>query len=354
METINKIQQLILERGYEGNFSDLGEIYTKTTKINGKGLVLFNYTPKAMYKNEWNDFERVCRGIIFDELGSVVARPFLKFFNLNQLGYDKNYILDRGIESITVKLDGSLGIVFYFEGGWRAVTHGSFNSEQATKAEEMLEVYDLSLLNKDFTYMVEIIYPENRIVLDYKGYKGLVMLAAIHTATGEELKRKTLSALCSEMNFRIVDLEHFSWNELLYLVDNIKDVEGWVILINNGERVKLKTEHYKELHKLVSNITPRNVFEAYCAGNVEEYISALPDEFQIECKELVEGFNASYLELKSKYEGIYLSILIEMYEPSRRAYAELANKYKHPQILFALLDGKDISKLIQGIIHDSL
>ena len=46
---------------------------------------------------------------------------------------------------------------------------------------------DLGTLDREYTYLFEIIYPSNRIVVDYGSSRRLVLLAAVHTQTGIEL-----------------------------------------------------------------------------------------------------------------------------------------------------------------------
>src|ERR1035441_5320121 len=44
-------------------------------------LWIYNYTEKTQYESHWTPETLVCRGLILDQVGNVVARPFSKFFN---------------------------------------------------------------------------------------------------------------------------------------------------------------------------------------------------------------------------------------------------------------------------------
>ena len=48
-------------------------------------LRIYNYTAKAQCENVWNAAILTCRGLIADETGEVVARPFSKFFYLDHV-----------------------------------------------------------------------------------------------------------------------------------------------------------------------------------------------------------------------------------------------------------------------------
>jgi putative RNA ligase len=144
-------------------------------------LWIYNYTAKAQYDNMWNPATLTCRGLITDDAGTIVARPFTKFFNLEQLE-----CLPHEPFEVYEKLDGSLGILYWLEDEPAIATRGSFESRQVQVAIQLLRNYDLSALEREVPYLFEIIYPENRIVVDYGDRRELVLLARIDTPTGRE------------------------------------------------------------------------------------------------------------------------------------------------------------------------
>jgi RNA ligase len=56
------------------------------------------------------------------------------------------------------KMDGSLLIVFWYEGKWIVATRGSFTSDQAIKGVELLKKYNTDIMFRHLTYCFEIIY----------------------------------------------------------------------------------------------------------------------------------------------------------------------------------------------------
>src|SRR5262249_36061422 len=122
-----------------------------------------------------------CRGLITDEAGTIVARPFQKFFHLAQM----ETLPDEPFE-VYEKLDGSLGILYWLGEKPYMATRGQFDSRQAQVATRLLQRYDLPALDRRLTYLFEIIYPENRVVVNYGDRRELVLLAVIETATGYE------------------------------------------------------------------------------------------------------------------------------------------------------------------------
>ena len=107
----------------------------------------------------------------------VIATPFPKFFNYGEVEIWDSEQHDGDILALE-KLDGSLGIVYHHSGEWHCATRGAFDSEQAMWAKTWLNNnIDTNALEKDHTYLFEIIYPENRIVVSYD-YEGMVLLSA--------------------------------------------------------------------------------------------------------------------------------------------------------------------------------
>ena len=151
-------------------------------------LVLYNYTDKCTYEKKWNKHTLNSRGTVYEiSTGNRIACAFPKFFNFGELAVSRqrNLLKQREFTAFE-KFDGSCGIIYFYNGKWNVNTRGSFISDQAIKAEEMLGNYYIESLNKDITYIVEIIYPENRIIVDYKSEEKLVILAAFYTESGEE------------------------------------------------------------------------------------------------------------------------------------------------------------------------
>lgn len=118
-------------------------------------LTIWNYSPKVQYERLWDDITLQCRGLVTNSKGEIVARPFKKFFN-----YEEHKPEDLPNEEYEVyeKMDGSLGILFYYENEWIMATRGSFTSEQSIKGTEMLKKYPLEKLDINNTYLFEIIY----------------------------------------------------------------------------------------------------------------------------------------------------------------------------------------------------
>ena len=98
-------------------------------------ISIYNYSRTCQYENKWDEITKACRGLILDQEGNVVAKGFDKFFNIEE--HKPEEIPNEPFE-VFEKLDGSLGILFWYQGKWILATKGSFTSDQAVRAKEIL------------------------------------------------------------------------------------------------------------------------------------------------------------------------------------------------------------------------
>ena len=151
-------------------------------------IKLFNYSHKCQFDRKWDEITRMCRGLIVNtETGEIIARPFEKFFNVQEHTDVFNKEIPDEVPLITEKLDGSLGIMYTLNNKTWIATRGSFTSEQAIWATKWWrENKGDEPYGNEITHLFEIIYPENRIVVKYD-FSGLVYLASIRTETDKQV-----------------------------------------------------------------------------------------------------------------------------------------------------------------------
>jgi RNA ligase len=242
-------------------------------------LELYGYSSSCQFEQQWDLFSLIARGLILDVSAKrVVATPFPKFFNFNEGGV----ALPQEMFEVTEKLDGSLGIVFHNAGKWRVSTRGRLDSEQGQWATRYLHQHVLTAkLVEGSTYLVEIVYPENRIVIPYD-FSGLVLLGA-YDAEGHELPRHALESVAQSAGLRIAKrFASGSFEALLDVARTLpRDEEGFVVRFAGGLRVKLKGEAYCRVHRLICHCTPLALWEAMMSGeDLDAMRRELPEEMR--------------------------------------------------------------------------
>ena len=307
-------------------------------------LYIYNYTAKAQYENVWNESTLTCRGLICDEGGHIYARPFRKFFNLEQV----EQLPDEPFE-VTEKMDGSLGIMYWHEGQPFIATRGSFDSDQAREANKMLRNYHIAGLDPAYTYLFEIIYPENRIVVDYGSRRELVLLAAVHTGSGLEMAHWALVDWVKWPH--IVEYMPMGLDELRAYTATNK--EGFVLHFMAGLRVKVKLAEYVRLHKLLTGITEKSIWRDYLmpGNDITPLLDRVPDEFNVWLKSTVANMQNAYRLIEQDATCEYVKAIRQAGQTDRRAFAEIAKRSTVAPILFNMLDGKDYSRHIWKMIE---
>lgn len=317
-------------------------------------LTIWNYTEKVQFENLWDEVTLMCRGLVTDEDGNVVARPFRKFFNMEEGKHTPTEDF-----KVYEKMDGSLGILFNYNGEWVMATRGSFTSDQAVKGMEMLSKYDYNKLHKDFTYLFEIIYSDNRIVCSYD-YEDVVLLGVVNTKEGYEVSLhgdsdKRIQNLINNLGFNVVK-QYDGISDYSVLKGMVRDdAEGFVVLFSNGDRMKVKGVEYLRLHKIMTNVSTTAIWEVVSSGgNIDDLLKDVPDEFYNKIKDYVKELKYNFYSVR-EHAGKYFDNLYESYDgelPVKSEYAKWVKQFpQHIQtILFKMYDRKDYSSYIWKLI----
>lgn len=310
-----------------------------------------------------------CRGLITYK-NEIIARGFSKFFNWEELGHERQGKIQeqKGIKiNVTWKMDGSLGILYVNpKGQWAVSTRGSFDSPQAKRATELLhdeKVYGtktIKQLDPSLSYLVEIIFPENRIVVDYGDKNQLILLAVLDTGTGATILPNTQF---SKLGFPLVEQfeikdQEFDLKELhnLLLKQSKPNAEGFVVHIvsDAGEsRFKVKFQQYKSLHIAKSKLSNKQIWSILsCPFQVENkekkndfeldldwdsFIKIVPDEAHEWIRDQVEKLTTARNKLETECKKI-----VDDAKVAKTDNKTLAAKYSGPtrNIIFAMINGK--------------
>lgn len=343
---------------------ELQDGYVKEQKHPTLPLTILNYTDKATYEQRWNDVTLHCRGLIVNHVThEVIARGPRKFFNYGEPSA-KQYPLDTKV-ILSRKEDGSLGI------GWAwfsdeddtlyhgIATRGSFTSEQALHATALVARenghngrYELltdaldSYTDDDISYIGEIVYPENRIVLDYGGRDELIPLGTVNNRTGVIQWRPTRD----HGGNPLIHHSLYGPDEVITLGEALAleipdNEEGYVLDILDDDlevidHLKLKGARYKELHAAIFGLSEKAIWEQFVEGSTEDFIAALPDEVQPWAQNVSDRLYKEYDVLY--WRSWFAYHIVKELEGERKAQAEYLKRH-YPDVMspvFNLLDGK--------------
>lgn len=246
-------------------------------KIDDDNLAIFNYGVDADFTNP---IVREARGIIIDlDKCQVICWPFNKFCNSHEAGAKID--LDNfnwNNFRVEDKLDGSIVKLYYkpyrgvmaddlgIHGWWSWATNACINAFEAPLngqsryrnygelIESAMNFGDIPFndLNPNFTYIFELISPDNQVVIKYP-YTRLIHIGTRNNITGEEY--------CVNIGIKQPDVYEVG-NSLddcmaaaIRLNNNSTRVskEGFVVVDDQWHRVKVKSPEYLVAHKLWNN-----------------------------------------------------------------------------------------------------
>lgn len=327
-----------LERGISEKLINIREAHD--------GQRIYNYSDAALFTpGAWdNPAVRQCRGLITDPDGNVIARPWAKFFNHGQVEAGA-LDLDAPVE-VTDKMDGSLGVIHVdHSGSLRVATRGSFESEQAFHATDWLTEREWRLVHVDkVTPLVEIIYPGNRIVCDYGDRDELVLLGGVNIETGDY---HGPSEVGKEVGWPGAVADDFPYGTLrdALAAPPRPGAEGLCVRYLSEPRiVKIKQDDYVALHRIVTGLSERTVWQHIIDGNELGYLlGPLPDELHTWTRSVWDRIHSEALAIAGRAmdaHAYHLQRLPEGWTRGDYAVCAKAEKGLTPY-MFNLLDGRN-------------
>lgn len=289
-----------------------------------KNFKLFDYSRSCQFEGMWNDVTIKCRGLVVDNnTDDIIGMVMPKFFNIEETYNGGQKIFDECLKyqdlsiEVTEKMDGSFINCWWnkYKEQWQCSTRGSFESDQAKFATEWINKNDYMMYEFArpagslgyFNLIFECIYPENRVVIDYGDFSGLILLTG-YWYNGKEYKeylRGSLEDISESSGIKIAPLysEHKSLQGLINICKTLDgNHEGFVVRFSNGFRVKIKGQEYCRLHKILSGLSTKAIWENLDIENhciKEDFLKAVPEEFLDEVKEYGENL------LKKIYDDLY-------------------------------------------------
>lgn len=135
---------------------------------------------------------RECRGLKFYPDGKIGARPFHKWFNINERDETQQYVINlSSLHSIMEKLDGSMIHPMKVGGAIRwmskmGITDVALQAEEFVYANPKYQDFASWCVGNQLTPLFEWCSRKQKIVIDYPEDK-LVLLAVRNNITGEYL-----------------------------------------------------------------------------------------------------------------------------------------------------------------------
>lgn len=226
-----------------------------------------------------NFFARVrreCRGLIFDSKGELIARPYHKFFNINERAETQEQNVPIADSYILEKLDGSMVFPFYIGGSLYWATRMGI-TDVAMEAAKWIHVEkkdNIRALANDatlsgYTPIFEYLSKTTPIVIQHEK-TDMILTGVRDIREGEYLSYEAMSRLAASFDVPVVKKLPI---EELKTINDREDFEGVVINTKRGHKVKVKIDWYVIRHKSRDMITrEKDVLKAVVDGTLDDLL----------------------------------------------------------------------------------
>lgn len=228
-------------------------------------LYIYGYDNRKQGKIIWDNFNINMRGLIVDSEGNVQAMSFKKFFTFRNYLSPKLIALSEGSTlrlpqenyTITEKIDGTLGLLYWINDVPYIATQRSFKATNARRATEIFHSKYSHLFDKfdrSKSYIFEVLFPESRVLVDYGDCEDLILIGVMDKTTGKEethLHREIGFPVTKDYSQEFKHITNF--DELKSL--NIPNMEGFVITyLESGLKIKVKFPWFDNAHNTMDSI----------------------------------------------------------------------------------------------------
>jgi RNA ligase len=356
---MKNLNSLFIEHGLydQATLKGYAERHTVWLRVSTRfpHLGILHYKDDVVFgRGAWTDFTKACRGVVVDfQNKKLLSRPYDKFFNLNEAEAPSIKELEKQKNFwATEKLDGSMIILCWDEktGQFFTTTKGSLDSEQGIYATSLIpeSVKNVELV-KSHTLMFELISPKFQIVVPYHkiGYdEGLYLIGVRHNMSEKVFNPDEVKAFAKQYGLKVYKTSTFP--SLQAVEDNVKGLpyteEGFVLVFENGDMVKIKSKEYLRVHRFISTLSDKNLLDIMILGedkNVIDNLGSVPEEYR---QDVIDTFD-KYKKEAVMFKNTCYEWLAKCPREDRKTSAIWINgnvpgEYK--RFLFQMLDEKDL------------
>lgn len=333
-------------------------------------VILYKWLDNDTFKMNGPDdlagaIRRECRGLMFDKAGLLISRPFHKFFNIGEKPETFPSEIDvNRISHYEDKMDGSMVRPVRINGEIHWCTKGGITDISRDvrvwieDGRQQFDDYAAAMIDIGFTPIFEWTSPDNRIVLKYD-QRNLTLLAVRDNLTGRYTDLRlgfTLSKFVNRHKYPdanyLAPTDHaktefvFSHRvragiELfMHGIFNSKDIEGFVVVMEDGHRFKIKTEEYCKIHRIISDIHYDHYIGQFIMDDmIDDIRPFLSAENMAKVNQYEAWFRAG---IRSKIDQI-TDLKTQLTPLSRKDAAALLREHDTftKSIVFRTLDGDD-------------
>lgn len=328
-------------------------------KVEKHDCIIFNYlfmAPEVFPEISDADskIRREFRGLTFDKnTGKILRRPFHKFFNYGERQETSNIDISKS-HVIYDKIDGSMicpillnDVIIW--GTKLGETEFSHDVKDFVKLSPIpYEEFVRSLYKDGYNPIFEWTAPENRVVIDY-GKRALTLLAIRHITTGEYIDFNDYADRYSIPKCSYVYNEKFT-DDFISLARKAEGIEGFVVHFDDGHMIKIKSDHYCQLHRVKSYISNEHDIVSLILNNKLDDLKPL---LYSEDLQRLEFYESCLLKEFNDYVDI-INYVISSIRVGKVSRKEFALEYTDDPVIKSIVFSLWESELDDNLVKDSL
>ena len=311
-----------------------------------------------------------CRGIIIDKhTNKAHALSFFKFYNIQE---ELHADIDWKTARVQEKVDGSKILYWYdeYKNKWQVSTSGTLDAYKAQVNDSGItfgQLFDTALLNsikvgitdfeklhafdetlrEQYCYTFELVSPESRIVVPYK--KTELYFIGLRSTYGFT-EFKTENSVLSDLFKTPKSYPLHTLEDCLRATENMGfDEEGFVVVDDNWNRVKIKSPEYVLAHHARAN----------GATSISRVLEMIENGYDKDFLKIYPEYTEKFDKVKNAKELFFKKVLKSLYDfdfiGSRKEAAEIINtKYKDISPFLFKYISTDLYKLFVSTEWDKL
>lgn len=305
-------------------------------------------------KDEMTDEEKILehtrrefRGIKFDKLGNLIARPFHKFFNWGEKEAEMAHFDFNQPFVIMDKLDGSMihPVLVDDEILWCSKMGPTDVGQQAAefvKTHRNYHHFARTVMAMNYTPIFEWCSRQQRIVVDYPEDQ-LILTAIRRNKDGSYVSFADMEHLANNQGIDVVKTwkgDFAGIDQFLAEIGGEEQCEGYIIRFENGHMVKLKNAWYLNLHRAKDQLSnEKNVYRLVLSEHHDDLLPQLDPDTRKALEDFAAALSQKVKLEASRYEaGVHHASQVW---PLRKDFAiNFATKQDLPAVVFKILDGK--------------
>ena len=315
--------------------------------------------------NRLYTLRRECRGLKFYPDGTPAARPYHKFFNVNERPETEASKIDFSQDFVILdKLDGSMLHPILLGGHmlWSTKMGLTDMTEPVTiytDGATDLKYYDFchDMMDEGLTPIFEWCSRQQRIVVDYP-QDQLILTAIRNNKSGLYTPYADMKDIAEPYKVPVVRAWHGNFGGLAEFIESMASMEGqegYVLRFLDGHMYKAKNEWYCNLHKVKELLEyEKDVIALVLREDQDDAKAFMNDDDKAKIDKFAEDIFCEMKKTADRLEWVVIAAKDNLNDSKKRFALEVVpgQPALEKGLLYNIWDGHDPLKVVKDMVLD--